>query len=54
MTKNVALVTGGVGGIGTAISKALAHDGYRLAANYLVPGSEARWLQEMREAGYTE
>jgi acetoacetyl-CoA reductase len=54
MTKNVALVTGGVGGIGTAISKALARDGYRLVANYLVPGSEARWLQEMREAGYTE
>lgn len=54
MKHKVALVTGGVGGIGTAICKVLAHDGYRAVANYLLPGSEAAWLREMRAAGYQE
>jgi acetoacetyl-CoA reductase len=52
MKKEVALITGGVGGIGTAICKSLARDGYRIVANYVVAGTETRWQQEMRAAGY--
>ena len=36
----VALVTGGVGGIGTAICKRLANDGHFVVANYAIPGTE--------------
>ncbi len=49
--KRVALVTGGVGGIGTAICKRLAHDGHHVVANYAIPGSEAKWRQAMEGAG---
>jgi acetoacetyl-CoA reductase len=52
MKNKLALVTGGVGGIGTAISKCLAADGYTVVANYVVPGSEQTWLDAMREAGF--
>ena len=51
MTRKVALVTGGVGGIGTAICERLAKDGHFVVANYAIPGSEARWRQAMSAAG---
>lgn len=51
-TKKIALITGGVGGIGTGISKALAAKGYFVVANYVVPGSETQWQQEMKQAGF--
>ncbi len=51
--KRVALVTGGVGGIGTAICKRLAHDGHDVIANYAIPGSETKWRQAMERAGLT-
>ena len=47
----VALVTGGVGGIGTAICKRLARDGNFVFANYAIPGTEERWTQAMAAAG---
>ena len=50
MTKRVALVTGGVGGIGTAICKRLATDGHFVIANYAIPGSEEKWKQAMSAA----
>ena len=50
-TKRVALVTGGVGGIGTAICKKLAADGHFVIANYAIPGSEENWKQSMAAAG---
>src|SRR5262249_37674746 len=50
MMKRVALVTGGVGGIGTAVCKRLAQDGHFVIANYAIPGSEERWLKSMSAA----
>jgi acetoacetyl-CoA reductase len=49
--KRLALVTGGVGGIGTAVCKALAEDGHFVVANFAIPGSEARWQAAMDQAG---
>src|SRR5690349_11664283 len=49
--RKVVLVTGGVGGIGTAICKRLARDGHFVVANYAIPGSEKRWQESMKAAG---
>ena len=49
--KRLALVTGGVGGIGTAICKRLAKDGHFVVANYAIPGSEDKWQHAMAAAG---
>ena len=53
MTQRVAFVTGGMGGIGTAICKRLARNGNKVVANCL-PGYEKKdeWLQAMRSEGY--
>ena len=51
MTRRIALVTGGVGGIGTAICKRLAKDGHFVVANYAIPGTETRWQKDMAAAG---
>ncbi len=51
-TRNrLALITGGVGGIGTAICKRLAAEGHFVVANYAIPGTESRWQQQMAAAG---
>jgi acetoacetyl-CoA reductase len=49
--KKVALITGGVGGIGTAVCKRLATDGHFVVANFAIAGSEAKWQQAMAAAG---
>jgi acetoacetyl-CoA reductase len=49
--KRLALVTGGVGGIGTAICKRLARDGNFVVANYAIGGSEEKWRAAMADAG---
>ena len=53
MAQRVAFVTGGMGGIGTAICKRLAKDGHKVVANCL-PGYESKdeWLRTMRSEGY--
>ncbi len=51
MKKKIALVTGGVGGIGTAICKRLAEDGHFVVANYAIPGTEDRWHKAMAASG---
>ena len=54
MSKKIALVTGGIGGIGTAICRQLAKDGCTVVANYIAPEAEKAqaWLAEHRAAGY--
>ena len=53
MVERVAFVTGGMGGIGTAICKRLAADGNKVVANCL-PGYDKKeeWLAGMRAQGY--
>ncbi|NZA26762.1 beta-ketoacyl-ACP reductase [Luteimonas sp. SJ-92] len=48
----VALVTGGTGGIGTAICKRLSDAGYKVATNYRNEDKAGRWQAEMKESGY--
>ncbi len=53
MTKRIALVTGAMGGLGTAICKALAQSGLTVVANCLpnfAPKDE--WLAKMRAEGF--
>jgi acetoacetyl-CoA reductase len=52
-TKRVAYVTGGMGGIGTAICKRLSADGFKVIAG-CGPGSQRKdqWLSDMRAQGF--
>ncbi|HEX5392546.1 MAG TPA: beta-ketoacyl-ACP reductase [Rhodocyclaceae bacterium] len=52
MTQRIALVTGAIGGLGTAICKALAASGHRVVGNYF-PGDSARdaWVAARQAEG---
>ena len=52
MTSRVALVTGGTGGIGTAICKRLAKAGHKVATNYRNEEKARAWEKAMREEGF--
>ena len=52
MTARIALVTGGTGGIGTAIVKKLIDQGHRVATNYRNEERARAWQQQMKDAGY--
>ncbi len=49
----VALVTGGTGGIGTAICKRLGDGGARVATTYRDPGKRDQWSEQRRGEGYS-
>jgi len=51
MTARVALVTGGTGGIGTAIVKRLASLGHKVATNYRDEGKAKAWADTMKAQG---
>jgi acetoacetyl-CoA reductase len=54
MTQRIALVTGGTGGLGTAMCTALADIGYKVVANYYTGlGQQAQEWQEIQQSkGY--
>jgi acetoacetyl-CoA reductase len=52
MTARVALVTGGTGGIGTAICRRLANLGHKVATNYRNEDKARAWQQQRRDAGH--
>ncbi len=52
MTSRVALVTGGTGGIGTAICKKLADMGHKVATNYRNEEKARAWQAQMKAEGY--
>lgn len=54
MSQTLALVTGGTGGLGTAMCRALSNAGHRVIANYFTGlGDQAtQWQSEQRTDGY--
>ena len=52
MSKKVAYVTGGMGGIGTAICQRLAKDGFTVVAGCGPTRDHAKWLAEQAALGY--
>ena len=48
MTSRVAFVTGGTGGIGTAIVKRLADMGHKVATNYRNEDRACAWQEQMK------
>ncbi len=54
MSKRIALITGGIGGIGTAVCKELASRDCTVVASYFPPEQEVaeNWQQTHREEGY--
>ena len=53
MSKRVAYVTGGMGGIGTAICQRLSKDGFKVIAGCGPTRDYQKWLDEQKAAGYT-
>jgi len=52
MTKKVAYVTGGMGGIGTAICQRLAKEGFKVIAGCGPSRDWQKWLDEQKALGY--
>src|SRR3954470_18833248 len=50
-TSRVALVTGGTGGIGTALVKRLAALGHKVATNYRDEAKARMWAEQMKSMG---
>lgn len=53
MSQKVAYVTGGMGGIGTAICQRLHKDGYKVIAGCGPSRDHVKWLDEQKALGYT-
>ena len=53
MSKKVAYVTGGMGGIGTAICQRLHKDGFKVIAGCGPSRDAEKWLKEQADLGYT-
>ena len=53
MSQKVAYVTGGMGGIGTAICQRLHQEGFKVIAGCGPTRDHAKWLAEQKELGFT-
>jgi acetoacetyl-CoA reductase len=53
MAQKVAYVTGGMGGIGTAICQRLSRDGFKVIAGCGPSRDHAKWLGEQKALGHT-
>ena len=53
MSQKVAYVTGGMGGIGTAICQRLHKEGFKVVAGCGPTRDHAKWLAEQKALGYT-
>ena len=53
MAQKLAYVTGGMGGIGTAICQRLYREGFKVIAGCGPTRDYRKWLEEQRAAGYT-
>ncbi len=53
MSQKVAYVTGGMGGIGTAICQRLHQDGFKVIAGCGPTRDHAKWIAEQKEQGFT-
>ena len=53
MAQKVAYVTGGMGGIGTAICQRLHREGFKVIAGCGPTRDYGKWLAEQKELGYT-
>src|SRR5450830_737778 len=53
MSQKVAYVTGGMGGIGTAICQRLHKEGFKVIAGCGQTRDHAKWLVEQQAAGFT-
>jgi acetoacetyl-CoA reductase len=51
MSARIALVTGGTGGIGTAICRRLCNQGHKVATNYRNEEKAREWQEKMRASG---
>lgn len=53
MTKRIALVTGGMGGLGETITTKMADAGYNVVVTYSPSNkTAAQWLEQMQGRGY--
>jgi len=53
MSQKVAYVTGGMGGIGTAICQRLHRDGFKVIAGCRPSRDHAKWIAEQKALGFT-
>lgn len=49
MNKKIALVTGGLGGIGREICKALGQQGFLVISTFMRPGRDEEWQQTLAQ-----
>ena len=53
MSQKIAYVTGGMGGIGTAICQRLHKDGFKVIAGCGPSRDHVKWIGEQKALGYT-
>ena len=53
MSKRIAIVTGGMGGLGETISTKMADAGYQVAVTFSPSNKTSdKWIADMKEKGY--